>query len=256
MEQDLKVLVEAVREAGQVIAKMRLAGVTVTLKSNNDVLTQADLLANRILKDRLFSAFPEDGWLSEESVDEQSRLRSRRVWVVDPIDGTREYVAGLPEYAVSAALIDGGKPVLACVFNPETDELFSAAVGAGASLNGRRIHCRQTDGEKLVLLASRSEYRRGEWARFSHHDVRPIGSIAYKLALVASGFADATFSLGPKSEWDIAAGVLLVSEAGGVVTDKSRATFVFNRSDVLVDGVIASSSAAERRLMAMIDQKD
>ncbi len=103
-----------------------------------------------------------------------------------------------------------------------------------------------------MLLASRSECKRGEWERFKKESVQPIGSIAYKLALVAAGFADATFSLSPKSEWDIAAGVLLVSEAGGVVTDKTRESFVFNQANVLVNGIIASSSHSARRVMAAI----
>lgn len=253
MEQSLKILVAAVREAGEVIVRMRQGEVTFTLKANHDVLTQADLLANQILKERLLNAFPGDGWLSEESVDDASRLKCRRVWVVDPIDGTREYVKGVPEYAVSAALVEHGETILACVFNPETNEMFSARRGHGAFLNGKPIHCKSVSSEKLVLLASRSECRRGEWQRFSDQEVLPVGSIAFKLALVAAGRADATFSLSPKSEWDIAAGVLLVTEAGGVVIDKSRATFVFNQPSVLVDGIIASSRAAASQVLSLID---
>lgn len=249
---ELTILMDAVREAGVAVAALRHAGVEVTRKANNDMLTQADLLANEILKRKLLTAFPGDGWLSEESGDDAARLSCHRVWVVDPIDGTREYVEGLPEYAVSVALVVGGMVALACVFNPETDEMFSAQRGFGTFLNGKRVQCKQHSHDRLVLLASRTEYQRGEWERFSVDEVKPIGSIAYKLALVAAGCADATFSLGPKSEWDIAAGVLLVTESGGVVMDKSRCTFVFNQSNVLVNGIIASSSHCARRLMAMI----
>jgi myo-inositol-1(or 4)-monophosphatase len=249
---ELTILIDAVREAGMAVAAMRHTGVEVTRKANNDTLTQADLLANEILKAKLLTAFPDDGWLSEESVDDVARLRCRRVWVVDPIDGTREYVAGLPEYAVSVALVVGGLVTLACVFNPETNEMFSAQSGSGTFLNGKRVQCNQHSHDRLLLLASRAEYQRGEWERFSGDEVKPVGSIAYKLALVAAGCADATFSLGPKSEWDIAAGVLLVVESGGVVMDKSRRPFVFNQSNVLVNGIIASSSHCARRLTAMI----
>jgi myo-inositol-1(or 4)-monophosphatase len=222
------------------------------VKENKDVLTEADLLANQILQARLLKAFPDDGWLSEESVDHASRLNKRRVWVIDPIDGTREYIAGIAEYAVSAALVEDGQPVMACVFNPETNEMFSAVLGAGAYLNGKRVHCRSACADKLLLLASRSESIRGEWERFRAHDVKIVGSIAYKLGLVAAGFADATFSLGPKNEWDIAAGVLLVKEAGGLATDKDYRPFVFNQSQVRVNGIVAVSNVAQRQVATLI----
>src|SRR3990167_5384909 len=242
MNKDLELLIGAVREAGRAIADMRRYGVTVSVKDNQDVLTQADLLANQILKARLQDAFPEDGWLSEESVDDAARLQCRRTWVVDPIDGTREYIAGIPEYAVSVAVVEDGVSLLACVFNPETNEMFAAARGEGACLNGKPVQCKQHCTQPLSLLASRSEYKRGEWQRFQHQHIKVVGSIAYKLALVASGFAYSTFSLGPKNEWDIAAGVLLVGEAGGVVTDKSMQSFVFNQKNTRVNGIIASSN--------------
>jgi myo-inositol-1(or 4)-monophosphatase len=252
MEDHLEIMRSAAYEAGRAIVDIRNAGFTVSTKENNDVLTQADLQANKILQSRLLEAYPEYGWLSEESVDNISRLECDRVWVVDPIDGTREFVSGIPEYAVSIALVEDGLVVLAVVYNPETDEMFTALRGRGAFLNGRRIHCKQCCQGQLVLLASRSESKRGEWERFNSEQVKPTGSIAYKLGLVAAGLADATFSLVPKSEWDIAAGVLLVSEAGGVVTDASRHPFVFNQTNVLVNGIVASSSPSARRVMALI----
>ena len=252
MDEVLTVLIEAVREAGAAIVGLREKGVTLACKENNDLLTHADLQANQILKSRLCGAFPEYGWLSEESVDDEARLSCRRVWVVDPIDGTREYVAGLPEYVVSVALVEDGVVILACVFNPATRELFSAKKGYGAFLNNTRVRCRSVVDNQLMLLASRAECERGEWQRFGQEQVKPVGSIAYKLGLVAAGLADATFSLGHKSEWDVAAGVLLVSEAGGVVTNRCHQPLRFNQNDVLVDGVIAVSACASSRVMAII----
>jgi myo-inositol-1(or 4)-monophosphatase len=249
---ELDILTTAVLEAGNAIADMRREGVTVSRKENHDVLTQADLLANQILKTRLQTAFPDTGWLSEESIDDEKRLHHHRVWVVDPIDGTREYIAGVPEYAVSAALVTNGTPELACVYNPETRELFSALRGGGTFLNGHPVRCKQICADTLVLLASRSECKRGDWRQFSGHEIIPTGSIAYKLGLVAAGAADATFSLGPKSEWDIAAGVLLVSEAGGIVTDKNSQHFQFNQPHVKVDGIIAVSRPAAPKLLALL----
>lgn len=252
MDKQLNILIPAVREAGAAITGLRRQNIHISLKENHDIVTEADVLANHILQSRLQAAFPDDGWLSEESIDDITRLQKRRVWVVDPIDGTREFIAGIPEYAVSVALVEQGKPILACVFNPETNELFSAAFGAGTCLNGVPVTCRLHCGNKLLLLASRSESQRSEWERFSGHDIKIVGSIAYKLALVAAGFADATFSLGQKNEWDIAAGVLLVQEALGHATDKNDQTIIFNQPQVCVNGIIATSLVAKHHVTDIV----
>jgi myo-inositol-1(or 4)-monophosphatase len=255
MENEKKVLLDAVREAGAAILKLQETGFSVTKKSNHDLLTEADLLANHILHEQLLAAFPADGWLSEETVDDASRLHFPRIWIVDPIDGTREYAEGIPEYAISVALVEAGVPVLAAVFNPATDELFHARKGKGAWLGKHQLSCTTLSDGKLSFLASRSEFKRGEWDVFrDKYDIKQIGSIAYKLALIAAGEAHATFSLGPKSEWDIAAGVLLVKEAGGVVTDKLGQEFVFNQSNVLVNGIVACASDVNERVFGLINQ--
>lgn len=253
MSNETAVLLQAVQEAGKSIIDLQQSGFSVTRKANNELLTQADTLANDILKKQLTAHFPEYGWLSEESVDDPARLTCERVWVVDPIDGTKEYAQGIPEYAISVALVEKGAPILSCVFNPATNELFHAIKDEGAWLNDSRIGCQQIPSGKLLLLASRSEYERGEWDRFMKaHQVKVIGSIAYKLALIAAGSAHATFSLGPKNAWDIAAGVLLVKEAGGIVTDNQRRTFTFNQPKVLVDGIVASAAHINEQLFQMI----
>ncbi len=254
MNNEASVLKKAVLAAGSAILQLQKTGFSVMRKENNDLLTQADLLANEILHKELLGAFPEDGWLSEESVDDVARLGAKRVWVVDPIDGTKEYARGVPQYSVSVALVENGIPILAAIFNPETNEYFSAIKGKGAWLWDEQIHCNEDVPARLTLLASHSECKRGEWDRFMPlHDVQQIGSIAYKLALIAAGKAHATFSLGPKSEWDIAAGVLLVQEAGGMVTDQAREPFIFNQQDIRVKGVVASSCAAYPVIFNMIE---
>lgn len=253
MSNELSVLLQAVNTAGAAVLALSHRDLTVTLKENNDIVTQGDLLVNQILKSALLSHFPNDGWLSEESVDTLSRREAKRIWIVDPIDGTREFAKGVPEYAISVALIEDEQPILAVVYNPATSELFHAVKGKGAWLNDQAIICREYKGDNLLLLASRSEYRRGEWSAFEvDNKVQQIGSIAYKLGLVAAGKADATFSLGPKNEWDIAAGVLLVQEAGGVVTDQRGQPFVFNQENVLVDGIVATSQQAHAQIAKMI----
>ncbi|RDI48687.1 3'(2'),5'-bisphosphate nucleotidase CysQ [Aquicella lusitana] len=252
MTNELKALREAVLEAGEAILGLQKTGFTVAKKANNDIVTKADLLANEILKTQLCGQFPAIGWLSEESVDDSSRLECERVWVVDPIDGTKEYAYGIPEYAISVALVEKGKPVLSAVFNPATNEFFHAIKNEGAWLNNQKIVCTpDVTSNPFLLLASRSEYKRGEWERFQQHQIKQVGSIAYKLALIAAGQGDATWSLGPKNEWDIAAGVLLVQEAQGRVTDKKKGEFIFNRHEVKVDGIIAAAATAYERIFAL-----
>lgn len=252
MKAELAALQRALLAAGEVILKTRARGFSVSLKPNEDVLTEADLAANQVLKNTLLGCFPTDGWLSEETADTPERLTNDRVWIVDPIDGTREFIKSIPEYAISVALVERGEVVLAGVYNPETKECFHAVKGGGAFLNDQPIRCRASFQSPAVLLASRSEYQRGEWAAFSGQDVKVVGSIAYKLALVAAGRADATFSLGPKSEWDIAAGVLLVTESGGVVSTREGTRFQFNQMNIRVNSIVACSAVYQATLFDLI----
>lgn len=254
---EMNALLAAIREAGTSISRLFKTDIKTTHKENNDPLTEADILSNTILQKHLLKAFPQYGWLSEETVDNQDRLKCERVWVVDPIDGTKEFVQGIPEYAISAALVENGKPILGAVYNPMTQELFYAMKDQGAWLNRSTIQCNCPYQGKLKLLASRTEIDKGEWSNFvKKTEVRAIGSIAYKLALIASGAAHSTFSLGPKSEWDIAAGVLLIQEAGGIVTDKSEQPFVFNQPNVRVNGIIASTTETQPMVKDLIQHNN
>lgn len=251
---ELEVLLKAIKQAGAALLTIPQEEFDIHRKKNHDIVTKGDLLVNDILREHLMFAFPQDGWLSEESVDEMSRLQMSRVWIVDPIDGTKEFAAGIPEYGISVALVEQGIPVVAAIYNPVADELFYAVKDHGAWLNQMKIECAPAleDGQAM-LLASRSEYHRGEWDQFADKgQIKIIGSIAYKLALIAAGRAHATFSLGFKNEWDIAAGVLLVQEAGGKVSDKTGKAFRFNQENVLVNGVVAACPAFYSQLMGLI----
>lgn len=250
----MSVLLEAVQSAGDAILKIQKKGITVKKKSNQDIVTEADVLANDLLKKHLLSAFPDTGWLSEETVDDFTRLNCDQVWIVDPIDGTREFAENIPEFAVSVALVEKGEPILASVYNPASEELFYAIKDEGVWLNDKKIKPKEPDQtENLIFLASRSEYRRGEWQAFEKiATVKPTGSIAYKLALIATGAAHATFSLGPKSEWDVAAGVLLVLESGGTVTNKHKETLRFNNKSVLIDGIVATVPNISERVWGIV----
>lgn len=255
MQNETTILLTAIQEAGLAIKNMQQTGFETAYKENDDPLTSADLLANQILQKYLHDSFPHYGWLSEETADDLSRLNCQRVWIVDPIDGTREFVKGIPEYALSVALVEQGIPILSAVFNPATNELFHACKNQGAWLNGQPITCLKTPNEIMTILASRTEMAAGKWANFIvSNNVQAIGSIAYKLGLVAAGKAEATFSLGPKHEWDIAAGVLLVQEAGGIVKDKFRHDFLFNREDVLANSIVAVAMNAYETIQGQIEK--
>lgn len=209
----------------------------------DDPVTAADEAADEVLREILPSA--DEGWLSEESVDDRSRLACERVWVVDPIDGTREFIEGVPEWCISIGLLEGGEPVAGGIFNPATDELIVGAVGHGVTYNDAPTQVTEPDvdgGATVSVLASRSEIRRGEWTRFEGGpiEVRPCGSVAYKLGLVAAGKADATWTLVGKSEWDIAGGAALVRAAGGIVSLRDGAPPLFNQPKPVYPNFVAS----------------
>lgn len=247
--ENLEIVIAAAREAGAAILRHYRPGETVHARSMmqdkgyDNPLTRADLEADHILKERLLTQWPEDGWLSEESADHPRRLQCGRVWVVDPLDGTKEFIQGIPQFAVSVALVEAGKPVLAVVHNPALNETFSAWAGGGAWCNGAPLRVSATDRlTGAACIASRSETRRGDWKPFAHEfRLTEVGSIAYKLAVLAAGRFDLTFTLSPKNEWDICAGVLLVEEAGGRVSDKEGRPLGFNRPDPLLLAVLASN---------------
>jgi myo-inositol-1(or 4)-monophosphatase len=203
-------------------------------------VTEADHASNRVLYEALVR--PGEGWLSEETVDDLVRLEQQRVWVVDPLDGTAEFVAGIPEWCISVAMVENGRPVAGGICNPVTGEIFLGARGGGLTYNGQPAAVSTKTGlAGTVVLSSRSELKRGEWERFrdSGFEIRPMGSVAYKLALVAAGRADATWTLTPKNEWDVAAGVALLEASGGVGRSSANLSLEFNRKSPTIPGLFA-----------------
>ena len=206
------------------------------------VVTEVDRTVSTELRKVLLQ--PGEGWLSEEDADDRTRLLNEVVWIVDPLDGTREFVDHIPEWCVSVGLTIGGTAVAGGIFNPATGERFMGALGSGVTYNGRRVApTSRTSLEGAVILASRQEYKRGEWKAFEgkQFSVRVTGSVAYKLALVSAGLADATWTLSPKHEWDVAAGVALAKSAGCGVCCTRNARLLFNRDPTLLPGLVASS---------------
>lgn len=242
--------VEAVREAGRLVEGVRRDGFDVEEKEGQGPVTRADRGADDLLRERLTAIRP-GAWLSEESADDPSRADADRVWIVDPLDGTREFVEGVPQYTVAAALLEDGRVEVGVIHNPATDETFHAVRGSGTYRDGERVATR--DGGEL--LASRTELSRGEFEPFrSEWEIRPTGSTQYKLALVAAGDASATFSRGPKWEWDVCAGALLVSEAGGRCTELPGTDLGYNKPFPKVRGMLAGAPEAYRRLRQRIEE--
>lgn len=255
VESDHALLVAAVREAGALAMRSFGRDVETWEKSPGHPVCRVDLDVNDLLAERLDAARPAYAWLSEESEDDPARLDAERVWIVDPIDGTRAFLDHRPEFAVSVALVANGAPVAAAVFNPATDELFDARAGGGARLNGEAV--RASGASTLAgarIFVSRTEMREAGWHRaIGEMTVTAISSMAYKLALVAAGRGDAAATLWPKSEWDIAAGDLLVREAGGRIGDAAGAGFVYNRAQPRVGSIVAAGARLHTPLCERLD---
>jgi myo-inositol-1(or 4)-monophosphatase len=258
-DRELTVARDAALAAGEILrGYFRDGGYQIDSKGKNNPVTTADFEADSKLKQILRDAFPSYGWLSEETVDNDERLTRERVWIVDPLDGTKEFIKGIPEFVVAIALTERGAPVMGVTYNPIKQELFCGVPGAGCYLDGARVTVSETGRlESATILASRSETARGEWKKYEGQViVKAIGSVAYKLALVAAGRADATFTLTPKSEWDIASGVALILAAGGRVTDLHGAEVRFNRREVKVAGFVASNGHLQAELERMLPSSE
>jgi myo-inositol-1(or 4)-monophosphatase len=242
----------AAREAGSAVMGLFKGKFDIQEKSKNNPVTTADLEANRIIRQTISGAFPRDGWLSEEDLDNATRLALSRVWVVDPIDGTREFIEGVPQFAISIAFVVDGVPQVSVVFNPAKDRFYKAAAGQGAFLNDASIRVTpRNDIDGALLLVSRSEPQKKFQTFVDRCDIKPVGSIAYRLAKVAGGDGDATITFRTIHEWDICAGVLMVLEAGGNVVDGTGAVMKFNRQLPKHRGVIAANRTLYGGLQGM-----
>jgi myo-inositol-1(or 4)-monophosphatase len=245
----------AIDAAREVFARFTPGEIAAEYKAGHDPVTEADKALDAVLRTELLR--DGEGWLSEESVDDFTRLDKKHVWVVDPLDGTREFVAGIPEFCVSIAFVENGCAVAGGICNPVTNEIFLGSVQLGVTYNGQPARTSPLkDLKGAVILASRSETKRGEWRQFENSEftVRPMGSVAYKFALVSAGLADATFTLTPKHEWDVAAGAALVESAGGFVETLQNAPLRCNNKSPKISGLIAGGLFLRDDLTALIRQ--
>ena len=199
-----------------------------------------------------------EGWLSEETLDDPVRDSSkRRVWVVDPLDGTREFVAGIPEFCVSVAMVEEGSRSPAAFLTRRPNEMILGSLDTGVKLNGKPAAAKPEEPRLngALVLASRSEVKRGEWKPFEStgFKIQNMGSVAYKLGRVAAGLADVTFTLVPKNEWDVAAGAALVVSGGGFVSTLENGPLICNNRNTLLTGLIASGPNLRAELLAMLE---
>ncbi|MBV0913650.1 3'(2'),5'-bisphosphate nucleotidase CysQ [Anianabacter salinae] len=243
---DLGLLIAAARAAAPLALDRWKTDQTVWHKDDGaGPVSEADYAVDAALKAHLTAARPDYGWLSEETPDDAARLSRRSVFVVDPIDGTRAYVAGEDTWALSLAVVTDGVPVAAAVFLPAKDRLFSAASGEGAMLNNAAIRASTPDSlTGARVLANKAAFEPHHWPGgvpdVSRH-FRP--SLAYRMCLVAEGRYDAMITFRDAWEWDIAAGALIAAEAGAAVSDRFGAALQFNSPAALTPGVVCGGKA-------------
>lgn len=242
---DLALIRDAAEAAGRLALAERDAGLKVWSKSGGSPVTSADMAVDRLLKGTLLSARPDHGWLSEETADNADRLSNRRIFVVDPIDGTVAYMKGKPWWCIPIAIVEDGRPVAAVIHAPALGETFTATLGGGASLQDRPITASDTtDLDDASVLADARLIEGPHWIepwpamRFEKRN-----AIAYRMALVAAGAFDAAIALTPKWDWDVCAGALIVEEAGGRVSDHHGHAWRFNQADPRQNSLVCSAPA-------------
>jgi len=249
---DLALLIRAARTAGQIAARFwQQAPRSWEKPGSQGPVTEADIAIDAMLHEMLSGARPDYGWLSEESRDAPARLSARRIFIVDPIDGTRAFMKGERAFAHSLAVVEDGVPHAAVVFLPMLGRLYAGARDAGATLNGTRIRATgraALDGAAILIASSalRPQFWAGPVPRIDAH-LRP--SLAYRMCLVAEGRFDAMITIRDSWHWDSAAGALIVGEAGGVVSDRGGAPLKFNTASAVSAGLVAAPPALHAKIL-------
>jgi myo-inositol-1(or 4)-monophosphatase len=241
-EDDAQLLFGAVRRAGELGRSLTRKSVKRWSKPDGSEVTEADLEIDALLKNTLQSARPSYGWLSEETPDGTTRLNHDRIWIVDPIDGTRAFINGKTEWCVAAALVARGRPVVAAVYRPMEEEFFSAIAGRGAFFDSTPM----TIADSVSLQGARIAGNRKALGSLAssgvHADVSGDLPLQLRLAFVAAGRIDGAVSIGNRNDWDLAAGDLLVIEAGGQVSDTFGSRYVYNRPESWQHGLVAAGA--------------
>ena len=254
---ELATFLEAtVREAGELALKTFRGPLKQWIKGASSPVCEADIAVDLMLRDRLTGNTSRYGWLSEETEDDPARLDAESIWIVDPIDGTRSYLAGLPDWVVSVALATAGRPVVAAIFAPVTDEFFIATAGSGATRNEEQIAASVGEGfdgakfagpkgrlNRLVAIAPRIEA------------APRIGSLALRLARVATGELDGALAAPNSHDWDLAAADLLVHEAGGALTTLAGRFLIYNRPEPVHGALVAAGRGRHAKLIELLGNR-
>jgi myo-inositol-1(or 4)-monophosphatase len=250
LARDAALLTDSVREAGALALSLFRTELKNWTKGASSPVSEADIRTNDLLETRLRSATPDYGWLSEESVDDDKRLGKRLTWIVDPIDGTRGYLAGREDWCVSVALVQDARPVLAAVFVPVSDEFFFAVRGQGATLNGASIAATAGSGLDFSRVAGPKPLVERLNAASGDTVLHPrIGSLALRLCRVAHGGLEAAFAGGQSRDWDLAAADLIVHEANGNMTALSGDPILYNRREVTHGVLVAAGRDRHARIV-------
>jgi myo-inositol-1(or 4)-monophosphatase len=252
---DLVLAAEIAGNAGRIAMAAFGANPENWHKSDGSPVCATDLAVNDYLKGALAAARPDDGWLSEETADNADRLAKRRVWVVDPIDGTRDFLRGRSGWAVSVALVEDGATTVAVLAAPAQKRLYAASRGDGATLNGRRLSVSglpALPGVRLPIDAANlaASYWPSPWPG---RIVAKPNSLALRMAMIAADEADAWLEGRSIAEWDVAASSLILTEAGGVLTDRHGAALAFNRPSPLIHGIAAATPAIHGEVLGRLD---
>ncbi len=247
---DAALLFEVVQEAGELgLSLSRKSDLKRWTKPDGSHVTEGDLAINALFEQRLKPARRDYGWLSEETPDAQARLAQERLWIIDPIDGTRAFIEGRREWCVAAALVENGRPVLGAVYRPRVEEFYRAVAGEGASLNGEALAIPDSDS----LAGARIAGNRKALTGLAHTGIAgdPTGALPLqlRLAYVAAGRLDGAVSVGKRNDWDLAAGELLVIEAGGAVSGVSGEGYIYNRPEPWQQGLVAAGAKRHAALI-------
>jgi myo-inositol-1(or 4)-monophosphatase len=250
-------LAAAVRDAGRLALSSYQKPIKTWLKEHDSPVSEIDIAVDTLLKARLGAIAPDAAWLSEETEDDPVRLTARRVWIVDPIDGTRSYIAGRPDWTVSVALVENGRPILAALYAPVSEEFFLAAVGAGATRNGAPMRVAAGGGiEGARITGPRGLIDRLAAVGPAFVAVPRVHSLALRLARVADGTVDVAFAGHNSHDWDLAAADLLVHEAGGALTTIAGTELAYNGAVPTHGVLVAAGHSRLKALSALLRERD
>lgn len=255
LEEDFALLKDAIMMAGGIALKHHSRQDYKTwMKRGVEPVTEIDLQIDKSLKERLGGARPGYGWLSEETADDKERLFKEKIWIVDPIDGTRGFIRGQNDFSITGALVENGYPVIGIIFAPARKEFFSALKGKGATLNDSPISVTKTTViEGMRVQGDRDYLKSKKWMKaWPNMVISKHQSFALRIASVAVGKYDAAISARYKSEWDVVAGDLILSEAGGLCIDGEGNRFAYNQDITRLQQIIATTPAIKDEILAQL----